>query len=174
MFHCLIPGQAGTPFAAACTTSIRGESDFLKEFWTTEEIVGEQRTDVPIFLLTSEITFSAAEMFAYDLQVRNRATLVGDSTGGGAHSVGLYQIDDLFEIYVPTERAINPVTSGNWEGAGVIPDVVVPSETAWTRQLFWRGRQPRTMALQGNRVSERLSIVRKSCWMTRRPCTEMA
>lgn len=118
------------PYPTQLTSYYSRETDFLKEFWTTEEIVGERRTDVPVFLLTSERTFSAAEMFAYDLQVRNRATLVGESTGGGAHSVDLYQIDDLFEIYIPTARAINPVTSANWEGTGVIPDVVVPAEAA--------------------------------------------
>jgi tetratricopeptide (TPR) repeat protein len=106
------------------------EEDFLTEFWTVKQIEGERRTDVPLFLLTSRATFSAAEMFAYDMAVRNRATLVGDSTGGGAHSVDLYQIDDRFEIYIPTARAVNPVTSGNWERAGVIPDVLVPAELA--------------------------------------------
>jgi len=106
------------------------EADFLEEFWTTAEVDGLRRTDVPLFVLIGERTFSAAEMFAYDMQVRNRATLVGDSTGGGASSVDLYQIDDLFEIYIPTERAINPVTDSNWEGGGVIPDVVVSSEAA--------------------------------------------
>jgi tetratricopeptide (TPR) repeat protein len=56
--------------------------------------------------------------------------LVGDSTGGGAHSVDLYQIDERFEIYIPTARAINPVTSTNWEGTGVVPDVWVPADAA--------------------------------------------
>jgi tetratricopeptide (TPR) repeat protein len=69
-------------------------------------------------------------MFAYDMQVYGRATVIGDSTGGGAHSVDLYPIDDLFEIYIPTARAINPVTSDNWDGTGVIPDVIVPSDAA--------------------------------------------
>lgn len=118
------------PYPTQLTSWYSREDDFLKEFWTTEEIGGDRRTDVPIFLLTGERTFSAAEMFAYDLQALNRATLVGEPTGGGAHSVDLYQIDDLFEIYIPTDRAINPITSGNWEGTGVIPDVAVPAEAA--------------------------------------------
>ncbi|UCC74131.1 MAG: tetratricopeptide repeat protein [Gemmatimonadota bacterium] len=119
------------PYPTQLTSWYSRENDFLKEYWTSEEIAGDRRTDVPLFLLTSERTFSAAEMFAYDLQVRTRATLVGESTGGGAHSVDLYQIDDQFEIYIPTARAINPVTSGNWEGTGIVPDLVVPSEAAF-------------------------------------------
>jgi tetratricopeptide (TPR) repeat protein len=106
------------------------EDDFLTEFWTAREIAGERRSDVPLFLLTSDRTFSAAEAFAYDMKVRNRATLIGDSTKGGAHSVDLYQLNDQFEIYISTARAINPVTSSNWEGTGVIPDIVVPSHSA--------------------------------------------
>ena len=106
------------------------EDDFLTEVWTFKEIGVERLTDVPLFLLTSKRTFSAAESFAYDMKVRERATIIGDSTKGGAHSVDLYKIDDQFEIYISTERAINPITGGNWEGTGVIPDVPVPSESA--------------------------------------------
>ena len=90
----------------------------------------ERLTDVPLFLLTSNRTFSASESFAYDMKVRKRAIIIGDSTKGGAHSVDLYKIDDQFEIYISTARAINPITETNWEGTGVVPDIIVPSESA--------------------------------------------
>jgi tetratricopeptide (TPR) repeat protein len=106
------------------------EDNFLTEFWTSREMENERFTDVPLFLLTSRKTFSAAESFAYDMQVRRRATLIGDSTKGGAHSVDLFKIDDQFEIYISTARAISPVTGGNWQGTGVIPDILVPSASA--------------------------------------------
>ena len=104
------------------------EDDFTQEFWTYDNFTDKRFIDVPLFLLTSKKTFSAAEMFAYDLKVLHRAILIGDSTGGGAHSVDLFKIDDRFEIYISTSRAINPVTGSNWEGIGVIPDILVPSE----------------------------------------------
>jgi tetratricopeptide (TPR) repeat protein len=106
------------------------EDDFLEEYWTYKDIGVERLTDVPLFLLTSQRTFSAAESFAYDMKVRERATIIGESTKGGAHSVDLFKIDDRFEIYIPTARAINPITGGNWEGTGVIPDISVPPESA--------------------------------------------
>jgi len=106
------------------------EDDFLQEFWTVKEIGVERLTDVPLFLLTSQRTFSASESFAYDMKVRERAIIIGESTKGGAHSVDLYKIDDQFEIYISTARAINPITGGNWEGTGVIPDVPVQEESA--------------------------------------------
>jgi hypothetical protein len=106
------------------------EDNFLTEFWTTEDIGVEPLTDVPLFLITSRRTFSASESFAYDMKVRTRAVIVGDSTKGGAHSVDLYNINDQFEIYIPTVRAINPISGTNWEGTGVIPDIIVPKENA--------------------------------------------
>jgi len=106
------------------------EDDFLKEFWTSEETSVKRLVDVPLFILTSQKTFSAAESFAYDMKVRKRATIIGDSTKGGAHSVDLYKIDDQFEIYISTARAINPITGDNWEVIGVVPDIFVAPEFA--------------------------------------------
>ncbi len=106
------------------------EEDFLSEFWTSKEIGMEPLTEVPLFLLTGNRTFSASESFAYDMKARERAVIIGDSTKGGAHSVDQYKIDDQFEIYIPTSRAVNPVTGDNWEGTGVVPDILVPSASA--------------------------------------------
>ena len=102
----------------------------LTEIWTLKDIGTEPRTDVPLFILTGPNTFSAAEYFAYDMQSRKRATIVGEPTKGGAHSVDLFSIDDQFEFYISTSRAVSPVTGGNWEGTGVIPDIRVPSAAA--------------------------------------------
>jgi hypothetical protein len=112
------------------TGSYSREDDFLSEFWTSKDIGMAPLTDVPLFVLTSGRTFSASESFAYDMKVRGRAVLVGEPTKGGAHSVDLYQIGDRFEIYLSTARAINPVTGGNWEGVGVVPDVRVAEAAA--------------------------------------------
>jgi tetratricopeptide (TPR) repeat protein len=118
------------PYPTQLTGWYSREADFLTEFWTVRDVRGPRLSDVPLFLLTSERTFSAAEMFAYDLKVTGRATLVGSATGGGAHSVDLFRLDDRFEIYIPTARAIHPVTNGNWEGVGVVPDVDVSADVA--------------------------------------------
>jgi len=84
----------------------------------------------PIYVLTSSRTFSGAEEFAYDLQSLKRATIVGETTGGGAHMTAMGRIGDHLLIRVPVRRAINPITHTNWEGVGVKPDVKVPSEKA--------------------------------------------
>ncbi len=118
------------PYPTQLTSCYYRKDDFLEEFWTSKEIGMEPLTDVPLFLLTSKRTFSASESFAYDMKVRKRAIIIGDSTKGGAHSVDLYKIDDQFEIYISTARAVNPITGENWEGIGVVPDIIVPSEAA--------------------------------------------
>jgi len=59
-----------------------------------------------------------------------RATIVGETTGGGAHPVAGHRIDDHFLIGVPFARAVNPISKTNWEGTGVEPDVKVPAADA--------------------------------------------
>lgn len=106
------------------------EGDRTMEFWTLEEIPGTQRPDVPLFVLTSAETFSAAEEFSYNLRTRERATLVGETTAGGANPGGTFDINEGFSAFIPGGRAINPITGTNWEGVGVVPHVQVPADEA--------------------------------------------
>lgn len=102
----------------------------LEESWTFPEVPGKRLLDVPIFVLTSGHTFSAAEEFTYDLKCLQRATIVGQTTGGGAHPGDTHEIGGLLHVFIPQGRAINPITKTNWEGTGVEPDVKVPAEQA--------------------------------------------
>ena len=56
-------------------------------------------------MLTSDRTFSAAGEFAYDLQSRKRAAVVGATSGGGAHAGGPRRLDEHFEMWVPAGEA---------------------------------------------------------------------
>ena len=56
---------------------------------------------------------------------KERATIVGETTGGGAHPVSGHLGADYFMIGVPFATAINPITKTSWEGTGVEPDVKV-------------------------------------------------
>ena len=91
---------------------------------------GKRLTDVPLYVLTSGRTFSAAEEFSYDLKCLKRATLVGERTGGGAHPGDVHEIEGLLGVFIPDGRAINPVTGTNWEGVGVEPDLAVAAPQA--------------------------------------------
>ncbi|HEU4456182.1 MAG TPA: S41 family peptidase, partial [Longimicrobium sp.] len=99
-------------------------TDRTDQFWTLPHVPGRRfGQEKPIYVLTSRRTFSAAEEFTYNLQNLERATVVGDTTGGGAHPGGVRRVGDHFGVFVPSGRAINPVSNTNWEGTGVRPDV---------------------------------------------------
>ncbi len=86
--------------------------------------------DRPVYVLVGPQTYSAGEEFAYDLQALKRATVVGAKTRGGANPGGLTELGADFFVVVPTGRAENPITHGNWEGVGVQPDIPTAAEVA--------------------------------------------
>jgi retinol-binding protein 3 len=107
------------------------ESDQRRQFWTSPHVQGRRYgRDKPVYVLTSNRTFSAAEEFTYNLKNLKRATVVGETTGGGAHPGGVRRITDHFGIWVPNGRAINPVTKTNWEGTGIEPHMPVEAAKA--------------------------------------------
>ncbi len=101
-----------------------------EEFWTKPDVPGKKYGDRPVFVLTSNRTFSGAEEFSYNLKNLKRATIVGETTGGGAHPVNPRRLGKDFMVMVPFARSINPITKTNWEGTGVKPDVDVPAAQA--------------------------------------------
>jgi hypothetical protein len=89
----------------------------------------------PVYVLTGPRTFSAAEELAYDLQQLGRATIVGESTRGGAHPREGWTVHPNLEAAIPVGRSINPVSGTNWEGTGVLPDVLCEAPDALDRAL---------------------------------------
>lgn len=107
------------------------EGQRTEQFWTQDSVPGLRFGGTkPVWILTSKATFSAAEQFAYDLKNLKRATLVGETTGGGANPGKFVTLDDHFGLVVSTGRAVSPITHGNWEGVGVEPDIRVEAEKA--------------------------------------------
>lgn len=102
------------------------------QYWTLPWVPGPRFVDQPVYVLTSHETFSGGEEFTFDLKTQKRATIVGETTGGGAHPVRGLPAGDHFTIGVPFGRPINPVTKGDWEGKGVEPDVKVSAADALT------------------------------------------
>jgi hypothetical protein len=111
-----------------------------EQYWTQVYVPGVRRPDVDLYVLTSSYTFSGAEEFTYNLKNMKRATIVGETTGGGAHPVRMEILNDRFAIGVPYARAVNPISGTNWEGTGIEPDVKVPAAQALAKA--------RTLALE--------------------------
>jgi hypothetical protein len=103
----------------------------VRQSWTMPFTPGRRfGPDKPVFVLTSGTTFSGAEELSYDLQQLGRATVVGERTRGGAHPVERFPIRPHLQATIPIARAHSPVSGGNWEGTGVLPDVQVPAGEA--------------------------------------------
>jgi len=105
------------------------------QWWTLPHVPGGRLAAQPVYVLTARRTFSGAEEFSYNLKSLGRATIVGETTGGGAHPVRGVWLNERFTIGVPFARAINPITKTNWEGTGVEPDVAVPADQALDKAL---------------------------------------
>lgn len=89
--------------------------------------------DKPVFVLTAKRTFSAAEGFAYDLQAAKRATLVGETSRGGANPANRgVELGAGLGVFIPNGRVTHPLTGTNWEGVGVKPDVPTAPQEALT------------------------------------------
>jgi len=101
--------------------------------WTPEYLPGPSLSEVPLFILISNQTFSAAEDFAYGLQQAGRATVVGERSKGGGHPVEIVRMirDDMaVAMQIPNARSVNRNTGSSWEGVGVAPDVEVAASQA--------------------------------------------
>jgi hypothetical protein len=108
------------------------ETKSTQQWWTSPHVPGPKFGGTkPVFVLTSDYTFSGGEEFAFNLKNLKRATLLGETTGGGAHPVRGFAAGKRFGINVPFARAINPITKTNWEGTGVTPDIFLDEAKAF-------------------------------------------
>ncbi len=112
-------------------------TDETRQYWTSASV--KSRYLKPVYVLISNYTFSGGEECAYDFQTQKRATLVGETTGGGANPGDFLVLGHGLVAFIPNGRAINPITHTNWEHVGVKPDVAVAAaqaeQTAYTEIL---------------------------------------
>lgn len=101
--------------------------------YTDATVPGPLYLNKPIYLLTSNRTFSCAEQFTYDLHNLKRVTVVGETTGGGANPGDFLSLGNAFGIFMPNGRAYSPITKTNWEGTGIAPDVATSAGDALMR-----------------------------------------
>lgn len=91
----------------------------------------DPRLTVPVYILISARSGSAAEAFPYTMQAAQRAVIVGEASGGAANPGGMVPAGAGFAVFVSRGSPINPITGSNWEGSGVKPDVAV----SWDKAL---------------------------------------
>lgn len=121
-------------------------TDTKEETWSTETDVNvntsnpnnfiiptdilERLKNVPLYILTGDHTFSAAEMFSSSLQGYKRAKTVGKNTYGGGHGIRPFEMAEGFTAFIPITRYYHPVTKESWEVVGVQPDIPCAAKDA--------------------------------------------
>ena len=126
------------------------------ETWTQKDVPGKKFSlDTQVFVLTSAHTFSGAEEFSYNLKNLKRGTIVGETTGGGAHPVMPVKLGNRMHITMPFARAINPITETNWEGVGVKPDVEVSTDRALEKAIEIAKARTAQLAAKESRQAEK-------------------
>nr|WP_321237571.1 S41 family peptidase [uncultured Psychroserpens sp.] len=92
------------------------------EIWTTPKVQSKELSNTKLIILTSQSTFSAAEIFTQRLQKHNRAIVIGEKTPGGAHRTSTYLMNDIFLLNWPYEQSKHAKDEQNIEAVGIIPD----------------------------------------------------
>ena len=105
-------------------------ADKTENYWTLPYVPGPRPVGADLYILTSSRTFSGAEEFTYNMKNLKRGTVIGETTGGGAHPTQPMIVQRDYILRVPFARAINPYSKTNWEGTGVTPDIAVPAAKA--------------------------------------------
>jgi hypothetical protein len=109
-------------------------TDSTMQSWTNAFVPGKTMYNTDLYVLISDNTGSGAEEFAYNMKTRERATLIGSTTRGAAHTVDFYDFPNLqVRAKISTGRPINPVTGDNWEIVGIKPHIEVPPEQAFDK-----------------------------------------
>lgn len=105
--------------------------DVTEQAWTMPYVPGPRMTDIPVYILQSRRTASAAESMSYSLQSLERATIVGEKSRGAANPVDELNFPELsICVAVSISEVTSPVTGFGWEGVGITPDIDVPAEMA--------------------------------------------
>jgi retinol-binding protein 3 len=97
--------------------------------------------NIPLYILVSNNTSSAAEGFAYTLQQYNRAAIVGEQTKGEGNPGELFAINEFLYMMIPTIESLNPITGKGIDGIGVTPDIKISSNKAYIKALLEICRQ---------------------------------
>ncbi|MCX6303499.1 MAG: S41 family peptidase [Bacteroidetes bacterium] len=111
----------------------RKDGKVVKSYTVKDSLIIKIPKDIPLYILVSNKTSSAAEGFAYTLQQYKRATIIGEQTKGEGNPGELFVINEDLYIMIPTIEGINPVSKKSIDGIGVTPDINIVSSKALTK-----------------------------------------
>ena len=105
-------------------------NDYSYSIYTEPYVPGNTYPDLPLYILTSKKSGSAAEELAFWMQNQKRATLIGEPTAGAGYGASIHQLEGPFSIYISSSVERDPITKMGFQNAGVQPDISVPADSA--------------------------------------------
>jgi hypothetical protein len=94
-------------------------------------VPGRKMTGIPVYILISSSTASAAEAFTSIIRsINDQVVLVGENTAGAENPVEFIPLDDDFVLKIPCYETITLGSRDRWEGVGLEPDITVSSDKA--------------------------------------------
>jgi|GEM_PF-4755019 len=126
----------GTGIEQLSTVRYRDRPD--RQWWTSGVLGAAQLPpDVPVAVLIGSGTYSSGEALAYHLRTRGRVRLFGQRTRGAADHVTPVRVTPSVVALIPEATPIDAVSGTNWEGAGVVPDVLCRPDETETAAMAW-------------------------------------
>jgi len=94
-------------------------------------VPGKKLTSIPVFILTSKSTASAAEAFTGIMKhFCKNSSIIGETTAGAENPVDDIALFGGYILRIPTYQKIFSYDKAGWEGKGIRPDVEVKSDSA--------------------------------------------
>ncbi len=95
-------------------------------------VPGKRLTGIPVYILTSSRTASAAEAFiSIVTHLNDSVVVVGQRTAGAENPVEMLALDDQFVLKIPCYKKVFFGGRSGWEGTGLKPDVEAPPDSAF-------------------------------------------
>ncbi|MGE5681628.1 MAG: S41 family peptidase [Bacillota bacterium] len=94
-------------------------------------VPGKKLTSIPVVILTSKSTASAAEAFTSIMKhFSKNASVIGETTAGAENPVSDIFLFGAYILRIPTWQKISSYDMTGWEGSGIKPDIEVDSDSS--------------------------------------------